>query len=59
MVCPPFLHGSSIENPQIDGQTMDEPWTNPLFNPFGFLLKNYFEMNYCPSLLPFFYEQIL
>jgi hypothetical protein len=28
MVCPRLLHGSSIENPQIDGQTMDEPWTN-------------------------------
>jgi hypothetical protein len=28
MVCPWLLHGSSIENRQIDGQTMDEPWTN-------------------------------
>jgi hypothetical protein len=28
MVCPWLLHGSSIENPQIDGQTMDEPWRN-------------------------------
>ena len=28
MVCPWFVHGSSIENPQIDGQTMEEPWRN-------------------------------
>ncbi|MCT4671754.1 MAG: hypothetical protein N4A37_00705 [Prolixibacteraceae bacterium] len=23
-----LLHGLSIENPQIDGGTMDKPWTN-------------------------------
>ncbi|MCT4673983.1 MAG: hypothetical protein N4A37_12150 [Prolixibacteraceae bacterium] len=29
-----FVHGSSIENPQIDGQTMDEPWTNHGGTPY-------------------------
>jgi hypothetical protein len=46
MVCPWLLHGFSIENPQIDGQTMDEPWTNhggtmdkPIINPMSFFIK--------------------
>ncbi|MCT4672228.1 MAG: hypothetical protein N4A37_03135 [Prolixibacteraceae bacterium] len=29
-----LLHGSSIENPQIDGQTMDKPWTNHGGTPY-------------------------
>jgi hypothetical protein len=28
MVCPWFIHGSSIEKGEIDGQTMDKPWRN-------------------------------